>query len=133
MLRYRDKINEITEKKDKMSDFLTDETHKNAFLKLKNEAFHLLKKLKPKKIQGEITFGFEDPSVTGYILALISIIYPFLEGQTEIIPDFEHKVFEMDLHIEGKIRLLYLFLFAFHMLMDNNVRITVTHLKKLKL
>ena len=55
-----------------------------------------------------------------------------MEGQTEIIPDFEHKVFEMDLHIEGKIRLLYLFLFAFHMLMDKNVRITVTHLKKIK-
>ena len=48
--KFCDKINEITEKKDKISDFLTDETHKNAFLKLKNEAFHLLKKLKPKKI-----------------------------------------------------------------------------------
>ena len=48
--KFCDKINEITEKKDKMSDFLTDETHKNAFLKLKNEAFHLLKKLKPKNL-----------------------------------------------------------------------------------
>ena len=65
----------------------------------------------PKKAAIKAKFGFEDPSVTGYILALISIIYPFLEGQTEIIPDFEHKVFEMDLHIEGKIRLLYLFYF----------------------
>ena len=66
--KFCDKINQITEKKDKISDFLADETHKNAFLKLKNEAFHLLRMLKPKKIQGEITFGFEDPSLTGRVL-----------------------------------------------------------------
>lgn len=99
--KFCDKINEITEKKDKISDFLTDETHKNAFLKLKNEAFHLLKKLKPKKIQGEITFGFEDPSLTGRLLAWISMIYPWIGEHTDITPDFEHRTLSGDLSIRG--------------------------------
>ena len=92
---------------------MKNEIHKNAFSKLIKETKQFAIKLRPRKAAIKAKFGFEDPSVTGYILALISIIYPFLEGQTEIIPDLEHKVFEMDLHIEGKIRLLYLFLFAF--------------------
>ena len=97
--KFCDKINEITEKKDKITDFLTDETHKNAFLKLKNEAFHLLKKLKPKKIQGDITFGFEDPSLTGRLLAWISMIYPWIGEHTDITPDFEHRTLSGDLSI----------------------------------
>ncbi|WP_443972846.1 DUF2953 domain-containing protein, partial [[Ruminococcus] torques] len=128
-----DNIKTLIKKKEVLEQFLKNEIHKNAFSKLIKETKQFAIKLRPRKAAIKAKFGFEDPSVTGYILALISIIYPFLEGQTEIIPDFEHKVFEMDLHIEGKIRLLYLFLFAFHMLMDKNVRITVTHLKKLKL
>ena len=131
--KFCDKINEITEKKDKMSDFLTDETHKNAFLKLKNEAFHLLKKLKPKKIQGEITFGFEDPSLTGRLLAWISMIYPWIGEHTDITPDFEHRMLSGDLSIRGRLYVITPVVTAIRLILSKAVRRSFKDIRNFKL
>ena len=131
--KFCDKINEITEKKDKMSDFLTDETHKNAFLKLKNEAFHLLKKLKPKKIQGEITFGFEDPSLTGRLLAWISMIYPWIGEHTDITPDFEHRTLRGDLSIRGRLYVITPVVTAIRLILSKAVRRSFKDIRNFKL
>lgn len=131
--KFCDKINKITEKKDKISDFLTDETHKNAFLKLKNEAFHLLKKLKPKKIQGEITFGFEDPSLTGRLLAWISMIYPWIGEHTDITPDFEHRTLSGDLSIRGRLYAITLVVTAIRLILSKAVRRSFKDIRNFKL
>ena len=131
--KFCDKINEITEKKDKISDFLTDETHKNAFLKLKNEAFHLLKKLKPKKIQGEITFGFEDPSLTGRLLAWISMIYPWIGEHTDITPDFEHRTLSGDLSIRGRLYVIMPVVTAIRLILSKAVRRSFKDIRNFKL
>ncbi len=131
--KFCDKINEITEKKDKMSDFLTDETHKNAFLKLKNKAFHLLKKLKPKKIQGEITFGFEDPSLTGRLLAWISMIYPWIGEHTDITPDFEHRTLSGDLSIRGRLYVITPVVTAIRLILSKAVRRSFKDIRNFKL
>ena len=131
--KFCDKINEITEKKDKITDFLTDETHKNAFLKLKNEAFHLLKKLKPKKIQGEITFGFEDPSLTGRLLAWISMIYPWIGEHTDITPDFEHRTLSGDLSIRGRLYVITPVVTAIRLILSKAVRRSFKDIRNLKL
>ena len=131
--KFCDKINEITEKKDKISDFLTDETHKKAFLKLKNEAFHLLKKLKPKKIQGEITFGFEDPSLTGKLLAWISMIYPWIGEHTDITPDFEHRTLSGDLSIRGRLYVITPVVTAIRLILSKAVRRSFKDIRNFKL
>lgn len=131
--KFCDKINQITEKKDKISDFLADETHKNAFLKLKNEAFHLLKILKPKKIQGEITFGFEDPSLTGRILAWISMIYPWIGEHPDITPDFEHRTLSGDLSIRGRLYVITLVVTAIRLILSKAVRRSFKDIRNFKL
>ena len=131
--KFCDKINEITEKKDKITDFLTDETHKNAFLKLKNEAFHLLKKLKPKKIQGDITFGFEDPSLTGRLLAWISMIYPWIGEHTDITPDFEHRTLSGDLSIRGRLYVITPVVTAIRLILSKAVRISFKDIRNFNL
>lgn len=131
--KFCDKINEITEKKDKITDFLTDETHKNAFLKLKNEVFHLLKKLKPKKIQGEITFGFEDPSLTGRLLAWISMIYPWIGEHTDITPDFEHRTLSGDLSIRGRLYVITSVVTAIRLILSKAVRRSFKDIRNFKL
>ena len=131
--KFCDKINEITEKKDKITDFLADETHKNAFLKLKNEAFHLLKKLNPKKIQGEITFGFEDPSLTGRLLAWISMIYPWIGEHTDITPDFEHRTLSGDLSIRGRLYVITPVVTAIRLILSKAVRRSFKDIRNFKL
>ena len=131
--KFCDKINEITEKKDKIKDFLTDETHKNAFLKLKHEAFRLLRKLMPKKIQGEITFGFEDPSWTGKLLAWISIIYPWIGEHTDITPDFEHRTLSGDLSIRGRLYVITPVVTAVRLILSKAVRRSFKDIRNFKL
>lgn len=101
--KIRDQVTDISEKKDKVSDFVQDEAHKTAFLKIKDEAFRYLKKLKPKKFLAKVQYGFEDPCLTGQVLAGLSIVYPFLGDHVQITPDFEHQIFKGRVMMKGNI------------------------------
>ena len=101
--KIRDQVTDISERKDKVSDFVQDEAHKTAFLKIKDEAFRYLKKLKPKKFLAKVQYGFEDPCLTGQVLAGLSIVYPFLGDHVQITPDFEHQIFKGRVMMKGNI------------------------------
>lgn len=128
-----DKIKALNHKKEYISRFLSNETHKKAFSRLLREVRGLLRRLRPRRAAIDITFGFEDPSTTGYTLAGISLIYPVIGEYTNLTPDFEHKVLKGNLFIREKIRLVYFLIFAWNMLLDRNVRTTYRHLRKFKL
>ena len=87
-----DKIKLLSEKKEKIMEAVSDEVHKKAFIKTKNEVFKLLRRWKPKKLKADIHYGFEDPCLTGQVLAGLSVIYPFVGEHLEVEPDFENKV-----------------------------------------
>lgn len=89
-----DKIKLLLEKKERLAEFITDEVHRKAFFKAKDEAFKLLRRLKPKKLAADLHYGFEDPCTTGQVLAGLSMLYPFWGEHVSIIPDFEQKVLE---------------------------------------
>lgn len=101
--KISDQVKDLSEKKDKVTDFVQDEAHKAAFLKIKDEAFRYLKKLKPKKFLAKVQYGFEDPCLTGQVLAGLSIVYPFLGEHVQITPDFEHQIFKGRVMMKGNI------------------------------
>ena len=129
----RDKIKELAGKKDKVVIFLTDETHKKAFVKVKNEIWRLLKKLKPKKVLAGIHYGFEDPSLTGKVLAGISIAYPFLGDGVKVYPDFGQKVLDGEIKITGRIRASYFVWLLWKLVWCKEVRMTYRHVRQFKL
>ena len=128
-----DKIKDLLQKKEKITDFLTEESHVCAFKKVKKALFVLLKRLKPKKINMKLHFGFDDPSVTGKVLAGLSIIYPFLGDTTEIIPDFENKILEGKVYLKGRIRLCHFIWMALKLLLSRGVRISYKDIRNFKL
>lgn len=130
--RFCDKIQTMKNKKKKITAFLDNELHKRAFVRLLSETKKLLKRLYPDAGNGNITFGFEDPSHTGYTLAGLSLIYPVTEGNINLYPDFDHKILKGNIRISGKIRIFYALLFMLNMISDRNVRITYRHIKKFK-
>ncbi len=74
-----EKLESLSEKKDKIIKELEDPVHQKAFSKAKKEETgKLLKRWKPKVIKGTVRFQFEDPCHTGQALAAFSIIYPFI-------------------------------------------------------
>lgn len=126
-----DMIYSVKEKKDLVIDFLNEEHHRAAFLKLLTELKKLIKKLKPKSIKGTISFGFDDPSITGKVLGGISLIYPYIQKNLTINADFENKTLVGDLYIKGKVRISMFLALLLNLIMNKNVRITISHILKL--
>lgn len=127
------RIKLLTEKKDKLVGFVNDEMHRKAFFRVKKEVFWFFGKLKPGKVQVKVRYGFEDPYHTGKVLAGLSMLYPFLGGSAEIIPDFEHKVLKGSLYVKGHIRLSYLAYLAWKLFWDRNIRQSYKDIKNFEL
>lgn len=125
-----DKIKVLKQKKDEVSAFLKTESHKSAFKKIWKEIGKLLKALKPKKLTVNAHFGFEDPSLTGKVLTVLSMLYPFYGDNISVQPDFENIILEGDFYIKGKIRLIHAVKLAWNLVWDKNVRITIKDTRK---
>lgn len=131
--KFCDKIKIIAEKKEKLIEFLADEIHQNAFVKLKEELMRLLRFLKPKYLSGCVRFGFEDPSLTGKVLAWLSMFYGMYGEHLILQPDFQEKVLEGELHVRGKVRGSYFLIVLFHIWRSKEIRTTYQHVRKFKL
>lgn len=82
------------------------------------------------KIVGKI--GLEDPYMTGQALAVLGMLFPFLGENTVIVPDFENKVLEGSVHIEGKIHNFRMLAILWRLIKDRDVRKIIIDIKKLK-
>lgn len=125
-----DKIKVLSKKAEMVRAFLENEAHQLAFWKLAAELKKLLLRMKPKKLQGELHFGFEDPSLTGRVQAVLSMLYPCLD-EMNFYPDFENKVLDGEVSVQGAARLWPMAAFAWNMVWSRDVRRTVLDVKKL--
>lgn len=130
---FCDKIKEFIEKKEKLVDFIEDEVHRNAVVRLKKELFWYLGKLKPKKLEAQVRFGFEDPYYTGKVLAYLGVLYPFIGEHTEIAPDFEQKILKGRIYVNGRVRVSHLAHLAWKLFWDKNIRKSYKDIKNFKL
>ena len=119
------KIKVMQNKKEKLEDFLLDPLHRKALEKGKQELFHIFRILKPDFIQAFVRFGFEDPSVTGKMLAVLAVIYPFFEGNVHITPEFEEKICIGKAAVKGHIRLNHFAALGIRLLLSKEIRQTV--------
>lgn len=97
---------------------------KKTFAFLKKEVKYLLKHIFPRKCKGFIKFGFEHPDKTGKTYGYIAILYGMFGKKLkkfDIIPDFEHKVFEGKVDVKGHIRLIHALIVAIKILLNRNV------------
>lgn len=130
--KIRDMINFVDDKSELIINFTRNDQHKAALGKLLKEIKKLFKKLQPTKLQGVITFGFEDPGITGKVLAGISLVYPYIEDNLAIYPDFEEKKICLeDVYLKGRIRISMFLGFLLNLVLNKNVRATISHILKL--
>lgn len=95
---------------------------KAAVSNIKRQCLFLWKKMRPKKIEGELIFGTGDPASTGQMLGAIAVFYGFYPEKLQIVPDFEEARFEGDIQLKGQIRLFYVIVTAIRLIADKNVR-----------
>jgi len=128
-----DKIKVLIEKKDRIIEFLTDEVHKAAFGKIKEELIRLLKYLRPKKFRADVLVGFENPHNTGQLLAGYSMVYPFIGKYAVLTPDFEKKILEGLLLVKGRIKAVYFAILGWNLFWSKAVRKTYKDIRGFKL
>ena len=115
------------EKINMVRTFLGDEQNKSTLRLLWRQFKKLIKHVLPKKMNGRVRFGFDDPATTGQILTYISPFYGVYAKSVAIEPVFDEKVMEGELHLRGRIRLGTLLWTVVRVFFDKNFR---TLLKK---
>ena len=125
------KIELLSAKAELVTEFLSDDVHQSAFLKCLAELKKLLFRLRPKQCRGMIRFGFEDPSLTGKVLAGASMLYPYWGEHVYCCPDFEEKVLEGEVSVKGSLRILPAAVMGWNLLWSRNVRRTVLDAKRM--
>jgi hypothetical protein len=71
--------------------------------KIKKPVIKLIKSIMPKKVKGYINFGFDDPSRTGMVYAVLGALCIPIPKDLELNPDFQNSRFECDVKISGRI------------------------------
>ena len=89
----------------------------------------LIRDVLPRKIRGSITFGCEDPALTGQILGAVAIAYPLYGKGVAVYPRFEEKILEGQLQMKGRIVVACLLWQAWKIYRNPDVRKT---LKKIR-
>lgn len=83
-----------------------------------SEAKILITHIKPKKIKGNILFGFDDPANTGELLGVIGTLFPILPEDLIIIPDFTQSIFKGWVDAKGRVFGFYILKEILKVLLD---------------
>lgn len=130
---FCDKIKMFRQKKDRLLEFINDEVHRGAFRKAAGEIIHLLKRLIPGRLTANVHYGFNDPGMTGKVLAGLGMLYPFIGDHVQVVPDFENRVLEGNIYIKGKVHGYYFLITCWNLLWCRNVRTTYRHIRNFEL
>lgn len=108
-----------------------DEHTQSAWRHLKKEVCCLLRHYRPRKANGHLRFGFEDPALTGELLGVLCILQALSGNNLIAEADFEQKVFEGDFTLKGHIRVCHFLRAALALVFDKHCRITFKRIRKL--
>ena len=91
-------------------EFFLGERNREGFLHIWKNIKRMILHILPRKLEGKIEFGLEDPYVMGQVLTVLGIFYPVYQDKFTIIPDFENPGFAGDGSLKGRIIPGYLLL-----------------------
>ena len=100
-----EKIKNIYNKITHYRDVINDPRVKSGFGYAKKKVFEVLKHILPKKLKLDADYGFEDPSTTGYITAVLAALYGPLGNMVKARPDFENEVLRGNAELSGRVRI----------------------------
>lgn len=119
----RRSLQHAEKKYQKMQDFINNEENRKTFRLLLRQTKKLLKHLLPRKVNGRICFGFDDPYYTGQVLTAVSPFYGLYAKSLSLEPIFGEKALEGEVKIIGYIRPGTLLFIALRVFANKNFRI----------
>ena len=91
----------------------------------------LIRHILPIKVEGNVTFGFEDPSITGRIVALLGMTIPFHKNCIQSMPLFQtdRNILEGTIKMKGRIYGVVLVKTAAEIYFNKNVKYIINRWK----
>ena len=133
---YSSSKEKATQAKEKLQDtkrLLKAKVTKRAFQYVKEVGLKMLKHIRPRKVEGKLTFGMEQPDQTGKTLGYLSIGCAVLRiplNKMNIIQDFEKKVLDGYLQVKGKILLGIVLVYLVKLYFNRDVKRVMKSLGK---
>jgi cell shape-determining protein MreC len=121
--KFCDTLKNMKEKKDEIQAFLSNSENQKTAKLLYRQVKRLIRHVFPVKGHGKVTFGFEDPGLTGQALMAASLLYPFFHKYWNLYPVFDESVFTAEGTFQGRIRLGTVLIIGVRMLLDKNFRV----------
>ena len=90
------------------------------------DAKKLLRHIFPTKVTGMITFGCEDPAVTGTVLAVMGMTIPFHKNKVTVKPLFDgENILEGEIMLKGRIYGVILLKTAVELYFNKNIKYVI--------
>lgn len=122
------KVNQLIQKLRKLNDkreALLKIYHSKRFEAAKRDLILYIKTLwsviRPKKLEGYIHFGFEDPATTGQVVGVIGMFLVWYDQSLTIEPDFDQTGIDGYLNGSGKIRLFPIVKLLIKIILNKNL------------
>lgn len=111
-------------------EFYKDEVTQRAiqFTKklLKKMCLHTL----PRKFEGKVIFGTDDPALTGQILGILSMGMPFYKEKLTVCPIFNESIFEFKIKGKGRIQFGYYIYLGLKFWFHKDVKQVIARVRK---
>lgn len=112
-------------------DFWNLEVTQAAKTHVLKEMRYLLRHILPRKAEGQILIGLDDPATTGQVLGILYVLSAFTGNCLEIHGDFDGAVLEGHFQIKGHVRVCHIARAALSLLADKNIRQTVRSFRQM--
>lgn len=131
-VNIKENINRLVEKRNDILDrlrsvrkFIQQKSVRKAWKDSRKYLLKIWKHVRPKRFQGTVHFGMEDPSSTGQILGAMSLLMPLYQDHIVIAPDFEQKILEGQLYARGRVRMGFFLVVMLQILLNRNLMQTI--------
>ncbi len=129
--QFCDKLKEAKKKGDAFLELWASDHMVKSRSLFGKQLFYLLKHTKPRKLEGCLEFGFQDPSATGYAMALYGILYPVWSPKLIVEPDFEKEVLHCSVKVKGRIRACHFVKAGLRLFLSKDVRRVIKSVKNI--
>ena len=128
--RLLDNAERIRENAVYYRNLLTEEESRRTVSMIWLHLKKLLSHTKPKELSVNLTVGAEDLAVTGRVLAVNGMLYPWLGEAVSIRPDFEKACLYGDFYVKGRIRACTALYHILRVILDKRTWTLIRRLKK---
>jgi len=120
----------ITDKLGWWKEFLTNERTKAAISLIWKDAKGLLHHVLPTKLEGDVTFGCDDPAITGTVLAVLGMTFPFHKNRIHVNPLFDgENQLTGNVFLKGRIYGIVLIKAAIEIYFNKNIKYVINRWK----